>query len=254
MNALFALILATFLFLGGGATIAAAQDDLPNQPLYQLKLWTEDATLALTGDPQEQASLLINLAQTRVEEMSALAEMGITPPAQVNERLEGHLNQALVLAADMDEAAREQVLLQLQEHLQKQANLIEQLQIHTGANSQPLLAQTRQTLQTNLQLVDEGLSDPKTFRDKVKYRGQDKQGKPDPNQPGESGNPHNGPNGQPDGERGNGNDSPGNPNPDRPGNGNGGNESPGGQEPNRPNNGNCSGNNCDGGNGGGGNK
>ena len=54
MNALASLILAAFLFLGGSATVAAAQDDLPTQPLYQLKLWTENATLVIEGDPHER--------------------------------------------------------------------------------------------------------------------------------------------------------------------------------------------------------
>ncbi len=53
-------ILAGALILGGGATAVAAQDDLPNQPLYPVKLMTENARMALTGDPQEQANLLMN--------------------------------------------------------------------------------------------------------------------------------------------------------------------------------------------------
>ena len=85
MNALVSLILAGALIFGGGATAVAAQDDLPNQPLYPVKLMTENATLALTGDPQLQANLLMNMAQTRVEEMAGLAEQGIPAPAQVQE-------------------------------------------------------------------------------------------------------------------------------------------------------------------------
>lgn len=234
-NALVTLILLGTLFLGGGATLAAAQDDLPTQPLYQLKLWTEDATLAFNNDPQEQAELLINMAETRVEEMAALSAMGITPPDQVRERLEKQLQQTLLLAADMDEASREQVLLKLRDRLQTQAS----------EKNEPLMSETRQVLQTNLQLVDEGLTDPQGFRFKVKNQvktGRDKGVDPEPDQ--------NGPNGQPAGEpgNGNGNDTPDNPNPDKPHNGNGG------QNPNNPKAGNCSGNNCEGENGGGGNK
>ena len=111
MNALVSLILAASLLLGGGATVAAAQDDLPNQSLYQLKLWTENAKMSMAGDPQEQATLLMNMAQTRVQEMAALAEQGITPPDQVRDRLQQHLHQALQLATETDAATREQVLL-----------------------------------------------------------------------------------------------------------------------------------------------
>ena len=256
MNALGVLILVVSLFLGGGATVAAAQDDLPNQPLYQLKLWTEDATLALNSDPQEQASLLINMAQTRVEEMAALSEMGLTPPDQVRKRLEEHLYRALVLAADMDETTREQVLLQLRDRLQTHDRTVQLLQTNAGTKSEPVLTQTRQMLHTNLNLVNEGITDPQGFRDRIKNQmqlGQGKEVNPEANQPGEpAGGPGNG--------NGNdkGNDSPGNPNPDKPQNGNGGNgtgnESPGDQNPNKSKDGNCSGTNCDGENGGGGNK
>jgi hypothetical protein len=241
MNALVSLVLAASLLMGGGATVAAAQDDLPTQSLYQLKLWTEDATLALNGNPQEQASLLMNMAQTRVEEMAALAEMDVVPPDQVRERLAEHLHLALVLAADMDTATREQVLLQLHDRLQTQDRIMEQLQTHANAKTEPLLTQTRQMLQTNLHLVDEGLADPQGFHDKMKNQrqnGQDKKVTPEPNQQGEPGLHEGGPNGQPTGEPGNGNgngnsegnNSPGGPNPDKPQNGNGGNSSGSGND------------------------
>jgi len=254
MNALVALILAASLLLGGGATVAAAQDDLPNQSLYQLKLWTENASLALNDDPHQQANLLMTMAQTRVEEMAALAEMGITPPDQVRERLEKHLRQALMLAAEMDEVTRDQVLLQLHDRLQGQDRIIEQLQTHASPETESLLTRTRQLLQTNLHLVDEGLADPQGFRNKMKNQmqyGQGDKGTPGPNQQGEPGSQQNGSNGQPAGEPGAGNgngngegnnNSPGGPNPDTPQNGNGGNgsgnEPPGGPNPQNPQGGN----------------
>ena len=242
MNALVSLILAASLLLGGGATVAAAQDDLPNQPLYQLKLWTENAKMAMTGEPQEQATLLMNMAQTRVQEMVALAEQGVTPPAQVRERLETHLNQALQLAANMDEPLREQTLLQLQTQLQTQERILEQLQLHVNAETEPLLTQTRQMLQTRLQLVDEGLADPQGFQymmeNQMQY-GQDEEAVPEPNQQGEPGFHQNDESGQPAEAPGNGagNEAPGGPNSDAPQSGNGsngsGNESsPGGSNSN----------------------
>lgn len=263
MNALVSLILAASLLLGGGATMAAAQDDLPNQSLYQLKLWTENAKMAMTDEPQEQANLLMNMAQTRVQEMVALVEQGLTPPAQVHERLEAHLNQALQLATNMDEATREQTLLQLQDRLQTQDRILEQLQLHLHVNAEiePLLTRTRQMLQTRLQLIDEGLADPQGFQymleNQMQY-GEDEEVVPEPNQQGEPGFHQNDENGAPaeapgagDGE---GNDSPGSPNPDAPQTGNGGNSS-GNDAPGGPNpEGQQNGQNETGGGGGGGNK
>ena len=240
MNVLVSFILALSLFLGGGATVAAAQDDLPNQPLYQLKLWTENAKLAMTGEPQEQATLLMDMAQTRVQEMAALVEEGLTPPDQIRDRLETHLHQLLNLAANMDDATREQTLLQLHDRLQTQDRLMEQLQLHVDAETEPLLTQTRQMLQTQLRLCDEGLADPQGFKymmNNQKQYGQDEEIVPEPNQQGEPGFQQNEESGKPAETPGNGegNPSPGGPNPDKPQNGTGsGNEAPGGPNPEAP--------------------
>lgn len=241
--ALVSLILATSLLVGGGVTVVAAQDDLPNQSLYQLKLWTENTKIAMSGDPYEQATLLMNMSQTRVKEMAALTEMGITPPDQVRERLEQHLHQTLELAADMDEATREQVLLQLRDRLQTQERILEQLQLHVNSEIEPLLTRTRQMLQIHLDLVDEGLSDPQGFQymlnNQMQY-GWDEEAVPEPNQQGEPGFHQNDESGKPADMPGKGDDnsSPGTSNPDKPQNGNGndgsGNLSPDGPKPDSP--------------------
>jgi len=262
MNALVSLILAASLLLGGGATVAAAQDDLPNQSLYQLKLWTENAKMAMTGDPQEQAALLMNMAKTRVQEMAALADMGITPPDQVRERLEQHLHQALQLAANMDEATRNQTLLQLRDCLQTQEQVMQQLQLHANAETEPLFTRTRQMLQKQLHLVDEGLADPQGFQymmnNQMQY-GQDEEAVPEPNQQGEPGfhqneeneKPANTPGNGSENGNGEGNEEPGGPNPDKPqdkNDGSGpGNEAPGGPNSDSPQGG-SSGNGSGGGN------
>lgn len=261
MNALVSLFLATALLLGGGATAVAAQDDLPNQPLYPVKLWTENTTLALTGNPQEQANLLMNMAQTRVEEMAALAEQGIAAPKQVGDRLQLQIQQTMMLAANMDDATLNQTLLQLREKLQTQDRLMEQLQKHATAETEPLLTQTRLMLQTHLQLVNEGVADPQGFRylmtNQMQY-GLDENLTPGPNQQGEPGFHQNDQDEQPPAEAGNGddngqgNDTPGGQNTENSQNGSGG-DGPGNEIHGDPDSdsGSCSG--CDGGNDGGGN-
>jgi len=249
MNALISLMLATALILGGGATAVAAQDDLPDQPLYPLKLWTENATLALTGDPQLQANLLVQMSQKRVEEMAGLVDNGIRVPDQVRDRLEQHLHQTLMLAANMDDAALTQTLLQLRDQLRTQDRIMEQLQTHATTEKEPLLTQTRSMLQTRLHLVDQGLVDPQGFRyamaNQMQY-GQDEEATPEPNQQGEPGFHQNEQGGQqptdPGSGNGAGNGTPGGQNPDNSQNGNGGNgsgnEAPGGPNPESPQNGN----------------
>ena len=265
MNALISLALATALILGGGATAVAAQDDLPNQPLYQVKLMTENAALAMTGNPQLQANMLMNMAQTRVEEMAALAEEGITPPDQVRVRLQEQLQQTLKLAADMDDATLTQTLLQLRDRLKDQDRTMQQLQTHVDADTDPLLTQTRQMLQDCLRLVDDGLADPQGFRyamtNQMRY-GQNEEATPEPNQQGEPGFHQNEEAGQPSEEPGTGigsgnGASNGSQNPDNGQNGKSGNdtgnESSGGKNTGNSQGGSCSGSDCDGGNSNGGN-
>lgn len=270
MNALISLVLATALILGGGATAVAAQDDLPNQALYPVKLMTENAALALTGDPQLQANLLMNMAQTRVEEMAALAENGLPTPAKVHERLQQQIQQILMLATEMDDSALTQTLSQLRDRLQTQERIMEQLQTHVDVDFDPLLTQTRLMLQSQLHLLDEGLVDPQGFRYKMSNQmqyGLDDEAIPEPNQQGEPGFHQNDQSGQQPVEPGSGN---GMQNPDNAQNGNGNNGSD--NQPHGDQNsdsgscsgtncgdgdsggGNCSGSGCGGGNGGGGHK
>lgn len=254
MNVLVSLLLTGALILGGGATAVAAQDDLPNQPLYPVKLMTENARMALTGDPQEQAHLLMTMAQTRVEEMAGLVEQDIPIPAQVHERLREQVQQALMLAANMDDAALTQTLSQLREQLQNQERTMTQLQTHADTETEPLLTQTRLMLQNCLQLVDEGLGDPQGFRyamtNQMQY-GQNEEVDPEPNQQGEPGFHQNDQGGQPPVEPGNGNGqgngTPGGQNPDGSQNGNGGNNSDSeGNSGQNSDGGNCSESNCGG--------
>ena len=258
MNALASLILAAFLFLGGSATVAAAQDDLPTQPLYQLKLWTENATLVIEGDPHERADLLMNMVQTRVQELGQLVERGVTPPDRVRERLQQHIDQVMRLAADMDEPARDQLLLQLRDQLQIQDRMIERMQTHANIDSEPVLAQTRQMLQVRLQLVDQEMAEPQGFRNMLENQmefGQDEETTQEPNQNSEPGfhqnyesvKPNETPgsvNGSQNGS-GEGSKPSAGSNPDKPrdGNGDGGsaNEMHGGQNPDSAQSGNGSG-------------
>lgn len=233
MNALVSLILATALIFGGGATAVAAQDDLPNEPLYQVKLWTENATLALTGNPQAKANLLMNMAQTRVNEMAALTDEGVTAPVQVRERLQQEIEQTLKLASGMDDADLTQTLLQLRDRLQTQDRIMQQLQTHVSTETEPLLTQTRQMLQIQLQLVDQGLADPQGFRytmnNQMQY-GTDETVSPEPNQQGEPGFHQNDSTEQPGTGNGESNGASGGQNPDNQQNGSG-NGTPGGQNP-----------------------
>jgi hypothetical protein len=164
MNVMISILVIAGLLFGGGATVNAAQDDLPNEPLYSLKMWTEDLSLQARNDPQQKVDRLMELAQVRIQEMTRLADAGQTVPDQTRLRLEQHIHQALQLCSTLEDKVLDQALLQIRDRLQQQDRDMEQLQLHAPQDVQPVLAQTRTMLQQRLRLVDEGLIDHEMFR------------------------------------------------------------------------------------------
>ena len=72
-----AVILAIVLTLSAlGGTAYAAQDSLPGDALYSVKLGAEGVTMMLRGDDVSRAERALNFADKRVREMVALNEEG----------------------------------------------------------------------------------------------------------------------------------------------------------------------------------
>jgi hypothetical protein len=166
------LMIVSVLLGGTGITVYAAQDSLPDQPLYGVKTWSEDFRVILTNNLQSKLDLGLELADRRVEEMVALSSSGVTPPDAVLARLENHLNQTLHLAAGLDEdcfaSAMEKVRQAMQ--IQEQALIHAQVQAATPAEAQ--LIRARDMIQAQLRLVEDGLQDPLAFRERLRTREQ----------------------------------------------------------------------------------
>jgi uncharacterized membrane protein YgcG len=224
MNTILSVFVIASLLFGGGATVNAAQNDLPNEPLYGVKILSEDVGLRFQNDPQEKVSDLMALVQTRVQEMTRLIDSGQTPPESVELRLEQHIQQALQICTTMDDPTLEQTLLQIRDQLRQRDQDMDQLRIHATQDAQPILDRTRTMLQQRLHLVEDGLVNHEAFRNAARngFRyGQDATSTPPPTQNGNgSGNGNGTQNGQPTiqpGNNGNGNGSgpnmdPGGPN------------------------------------------
>jgi len=168
MNVVVTLLVIAGLFIGGGTTVKAAQDDLPNEPLYAIKTLSEDVSLQFQKDPEAKVERLMELAQTRVQEMDRLIASGQTPPDQVRVRLEQHLEQTLAVSSNMDDAALDRALPQLRDQLQQRDRDMQRLQAHAAQNAQPILNRTRTMLQTQLAVVGNGLQDHEMFRSAVR--------------------------------------------------------------------------------------
>ena len=157
------LVMAGLLF-GGGATVSAAQNDLPDEPLYGLKIWSEDLSLQFQDPSEAKVDRLLELAQVRLQEMAQISDAGKAVPDQVRLRLEQHVQQALEICSTMDDPAMDRTLQKLHDQLRERDQDMERLQLRIHQDQQPVLERTREILRLRLQLVDEGLRDHEMFR------------------------------------------------------------------------------------------
>ncbi len=157
----------TLIFGGTGATVYAAQDSLPNQPLYAVKTLTEDAQLALTHNATAQVQLLEQFTARRVEEVQALAEAGDAIPEKVQTRLSEQLQQMMQATAEMDDATMQQTLAQVQTMLQTQMQTLSTVQAQSPMTATQVLSQVQTMLREHEQLAAMGTQDLAQFRETV---------------------------------------------------------------------------------------
>ena len=167
-----ATILAVVLFALSsiGGTVYAAQGSLPDDLLYPLKTLTEDIQIGLESDPEERLDLYVSFANRRLEEIEAqvLAGEKISPKAMA--RLEKLSKMMLQQAAQVGEQGLENALRQVQQALEKQNQMMENIQSQTPEQGEKGLQKAQEKLQERLELVDDGLHEPQGFIKTIKER------------------------------------------------------------------------------------
>ena len=83
----------------GGGVALAANDSIPGDVLYPVKLTGEDLRMSLASTPAGQAELALQFADERVAEAKTLVERGDPVPETVVTRMELHVLQAMNQAA-----------------------------------------------------------------------------------------------------------------------------------------------------------
>lgn len=162
------LLVVSIILAGTGATVYAAQDSLPDQPLYTLKTFTEDLRMRVNSDPEAQLDLHLEFVDRRVGEMIALSLSGDPPADAVVERLELHLNHAFQHAASLDDEhfppTAERIQNQLQTQEQKLTRALEQ----AAPPARAQLTRAQEMVHLRLRLVEDGLHDPLTLREMIR--------------------------------------------------------------------------------------
>lgn len=81
------------LMITGGGVLAASGSSLPGQPLYSVKIFTEQVQLGLTFSEAAKIQLYANLADRRVEEIITLYQAGdVELVREGNERLNSNFD------------------------------------------------------------------------------------------------------------------------------------------------------------------
>lgn len=174
------IIIALAVVLGGGGITAfAAQDSLPNEVLYPVKLYLEDARYGLTDNPVTQIGLLTKFSNKRIDEITGLALQGEAVPNGVVTRLHNNLRTMLQLAAGLDEEFATPALLQIRQNLRTQEQLMSQLGQPEELN--PALEQLRAMLREQHRLVQEGLEEPAQFQQMYRHGESESPGSPPEN-------------------------------------------------------------------------
>lgn len=97
-----AMVLA--IMFGGGATALASQSALPDSPLYRVKLLTEDARLLIVFDDSQEADILLDQSDERMDEIRAMARKGKLIPANVLSAMEDRHDRAASVIAGLDQS------------------------------------------------------------------------------------------------------------------------------------------------------
>ncbi|MBN1537343.1 MAG: hypothetical protein JW908_11470 [Anaerolineales bacterium] len=154
-------------FGGAGATVYAAQDSLPNDLLYPVKLASEEFRLNIATQTQTEFQLSLQFANRRMNEIAALASNGEIIPQEIMTQLQTEYKHAFQFAAGMSDEELTPALLKLQ------ATIRQQQQTMAGISSpenEALLLRVREMLQTQQQICDSGLTDPLMFRIRVRQQ------------------------------------------------------------------------------------
>ncbi len=166
------LLLVASLLLGGtGAAVGAAQSSLPDQPLYGIKIMSEDTRLQLAGSDQNKLKVDLEFAHRRIEEIQAMLGKGAPLPAAIRARLQNQIDQAFTLAAGLEGSQFLPALEQIRQELRDQEQVMIQLQAQAGLQAGPELDQIHQMIQARLQWADQGIADPYTFRQQFRQQG-----------------------------------------------------------------------------------
>lgn len=177
LKGLVAVVFAVLVILSGSSiTVAAAQGSLPGEPLYAIKSWSEDVRLSMTRSTEAKLNLTLDYTNRRVDEISGLLAGGKVLNDQTSDRFQQELDNALQLAAQLDDNQLHIALGQIKKHAQSQGMTIEELIDMLPSQAEPTVIHLQRRLDEQVQLSVFGEMNPQAFREQMHLRHQKQQG------------------------------------------------------------------------------
>lgn len=148
-----------------GPLVSAARTTLPGNPLYTLKLSSEDQLFASMNEAEVKVVLAVSLAQERVDEVSALVEKKQEIPADVLYRADYMLRTALMSAAWAPETMMPNMLSYIIHQTRQQSQQLELLKMQATLQNLGKVGDM-QTLLLKTQIIAMvAQENPETFRE-----------------------------------------------------------------------------------------
>jgi len=143
-----AFVMAVALAVTGvGGGVVLAEDTLPGDLLYPVKLLSEDARLALTQDPADRAALVMAFVAERVEEMERLAQRGEEIPAATVTLMTRQMEQVMVEIARSRPEEAPALLERVMENARVHQQVLEQAGVGGGEKTQARLLEACQEME-----------------------------------------------------------------------------------------------------------
>lgn len=185
------LLIVAVLFGGSGATLAAAQASLPDQPLYAVKLWGEEVQLSLTTQEQARLELSLQYIERRMVEIQTMQQAGTPPDDAAVIRLQNQIENTLRLCLQQQNSDQQiQALVKAQTQLKTHLQTLAQLQTRSG-EAAGTLTRLQSMIRERLQWIDAGLNDSVQLRTRLQQQERLQQTTSEPpaggNNPGKNG-------------------------------------------------------------------
>jgi hypothetical protein len=170
LRGLVAVLIALIVLFGSSLTVFAAQSSLPGEALYPVKSLSENIHLSLTHSPRARLELTLKFSQRRVGEISQLLTMGKSIPGQVSDRFQDELENALEIAAQMDDIKMINALEEIKGQAENQGKTLDELIPHLTEQNEPAIIRLQERLKEQVKLSVFGATDPQKFRTEIRER------------------------------------------------------------------------------------